>query len=369
MNMDFLREWWDYLGKYVPYQVLIALAALISLIISWWVTKYIVKVVFSVARKVAKSTKTRLDDEIVRLSRWPITSLIYFTLAYIVISLLGIVAHWITIVYYVIVSLSISWLAWSLVNLLNEVVRYHEGKPTYHYAKHLIPLLKTLLKIIIATLGISLALEQLGYSVSSIVAGLGIGGIALALAARDTLSNFFGSLMLFVDKPFTMDDWVKIGDTEGVVIDVGLRSTRVRTFDRAIVTIPNSIAASQKIENFSLRDRYRIDQVIDIVYQTPPDLVVKFVDGIRKIISSYDITDKSDIRIWFREFGASSLKIYLTYFTYVKGKVYPEFPPEYRETMQRINLDIMELAYKLGISFAYPTQSIFIEQWPSPPSS
>ena len=210
-----------------------------------------------------------------------------------------------------------------------------------------------------ATIGIICFLwvfQLLGYNVSSLLAGLGIGGLAVALALQDTLSNFFGSVFIFLDRPFMVGDWVKIGDVEGIVEDIGFRSTRIRTWLKTLVSIPNKNVANATIDNWSRMPRRRVFQTIGLTYETTADQMEKAVEEIKKIIENDPGVDKNFIVVKFSEFGDSSLNITVIYFTIdttLKGHL---------ETKERINLSIMRKLSDLGLSIAFPTMSIYLEK-------
>jgi len=198
--------------------------------------------------------------------------------------------------------------------------------------------------------------QLLGYNVSSLLAGLGIGGLAVALALQDTLSNFFGSVFIFLDRPFMVGDWVKIGDIEGIVEDIGFRSTRIRTWLKTLVSIPNKNVANATIDNWSRMPRRRVFQTIGVTYETTADQMEQAVKEIKKIIENDPGVDKDFIVVKFSEFGDSSLNITVIYFTIdttLAGHL---------ETKERINLAIMRKLLDLGLSIAFPTMSIYLEK-------
>ncbi|MCD6220933.1 mechanosensitive ion channel family protein [bacterium] len=220
----------------------------------------------------------------------------------------------------------------------------------------LVPLISKSLKATIGIICFLWLFQLLGYNVSSLLAGLGIGGLAVALALQDTLSNFFGSVFIFLDRPFMVGDWVKIGDVEGIVEDIGFRSTRIRTWLKTLVSIPNKNVANATIDNWSRMPRRRVFQTIGLTYETTADQMEKAVEEIKKIIENDPGVDKNFIVVKFSEFGDSSLNITVIYFTIdttLKGHL---------ETKERINLSIMRKLSDLGLSIAFPTMSIYLEK-------
>jgi len=191
--------------------------------------------------------------------------------------------------------------------------------------------------------------------VNSLLAAAGVGGLAVGLAAQDTLKNFFGSVVLLLDRPFSVGDWVIAGDTEGVIETVGLRSTKIRTFEKTLVTVPNSAIVDRDIDNIARRRVRRIKMTVGVTYKTKPGEMEEVLRRIRELL-------KNDPGVWqdfmivrFTDFGASSLDIFLYYFS--RSTVWDE----YLEVRERINLGIMHILEELGLEIAFPTRTIYIE--------
>ncbi len=179
-----------------------------------------------------------------------------------------------------------------------------------------------------------------------LLAGLGLGGLALALAAQTTLTNIFGSIAIFADKPFRLGDWISIGDIEGTVEDVGFRSTRIRRFDQALVVVPNSLFVSKEIINYSKMIKRRIKFDLRLKYGTKVNQIKDVVAGIKKIIEEDKRFDHSYYIVRFREFGENSLNIYIHCFT--KATKLDEF----LEVREEFNLKILQLLEDLNVEIA-----------------
>ena len=199
------------------------------------------------------------------------------------------------------------------------------------------------------------ALQNLGVNVVSLLTGVGLGGLAFALAAKDTAANFFGSLVIFMDRPFKTGDWVVINERSGIVTEIGFRSTRIRTFYGSVITIPNADMANSVIDNMGMRKHRRIDLTLSIEYGTPTEKIEAFIQAILQILKSYDKVMDDDCLVNFLNFGAASLDIRLYFFVDVH-----ELGVEWT-LRQNINLDIIRAAEELGIGFAFPTQTLHIE--------
>jgi MscS family membrane protein len=183
---------------------------------------------------------------------------------------------------------------------------------------------------------------------------MGIGGLAIALAAKDTVGNVFGSLAILFDRPFEIGDWVTIGDVDGTVEKVGIRSTRIRTFYNSLITVPNSVIINATIDNYGQRRFRRIRIFLGITYDTPPDKIEAFCEGIREVIRQHPYTRKDYYHVYLNNFSESSLDILLYCF-----QECPDWSTELRER-QRLFLDILRLAKHLGVEFAFPTQTLFM---------
>ena len=250
---------------------------------------------------------------------------------------------------------SIVWLAYRLIDVLIDWLDSKAAETETKLDDQLIPLLRKTLKVFTAVIGTIFILQNFNVDVGSLLAGLGLGGLAFALAAKDTVANFFGSLVIFIDKPFQIGDWVVIGGVEGVVEEVGFRTTKVRTFYNSLVTVPNAQMTNVSIDNYGMRQYRRYKTNLGLTYDTPPEKVQAFCEGVRAIIAGLPGMRKDYYLVEFREFGATSLDIFLYCFMEV-----PDWNAELR-TRTNLNLEIMRLAENLGVSFAFPTQTIHVE--------
>lgn len=221
------------------------------------------------------------------------------------------------------------------------------------YDDQLVPFATKSLKTIVVILGSLLALQSVGLNVMSLLAGLGLGGLALALAAQDTAANLFGSITILADHPFKVGDWVKIKDIEGTVEEIGFRSTRIRTFYNSVITIPNAMMAKETIDNMGVRTSRRIRQVLGITYETPPDLIEQFVEQIRYLIKQHPNVNPETVTVSFNNYGPSSLDILVVFHLQVNTGA------EELAHQQAIFVDILKTAELMKVNFAYPTQTVY----------
>lgn len=221
----------------------------------------------------------------------------------------------------------------------------------------LMPLLEKTLKFVTVALGIMFAISVIfDVEVGPLFAGLGVGGLAVAFAAKDTIANFFGSVNVVLDRPFEVGDWVKINNTEGIVEDVGIRSSKIRTFWKSQIIVPNSEIMSATIENFQRRNYRRTYAIISVTYDTTPEQLEAFCEGIREIVRQHPHTWKDYYHVYVKEFAASSIDIMLYCFHDV-----PDWGLELSER-HKLLLDIIRLATRLNVGFAFPTQTIHLYQ-------
>jgi MscS family membrane protein len=201
-------------------------------------------------------------------------------------------------------------------------------------------------------------MQSFGINVMSLLAGLGLGGLALALAAQDTAANLFGSITILLDTPFKVGDWIKVGDTEGTVEEVGFRSTRIRTFYQSLITVPNSTIAKEKIDNMGSRPLRRIRHVLGLSYETSPEQIKSFCEQIKSLIQEHPLSDKNTYSVYLTAYSASSLDVTINFFINA-----PNGDIEL-STQQEFLLNFWNLAQELKINYAFPTQTLYIKNKP-----
>ncbi|MDD4000981.1 MAG: mechanosensitive ion channel family protein, partial [Bacilli bacterium] len=218
-----------------------------------------------------------------------------------------------------------------------------------------LPFLTNILKFIIVSIATVLVISELGYDITGLITGLGLGGLVFALAAQDTASNIFGGLVIIMDKPFTIGDWIQTPSVEGVVMDVTLRSTRVRTFADSVSIMPNSILAKEAIVNWSRMGKRRIDFTIGIMYSTPKEKIENCIKKIKNMLIDHDEVHKETIFVYLNSLSGTSIDINLYFFTntIIWG--------EYLDVKQDINLKILSILEEEEVSFALPNRNILID--------
>jgi len=248
------------------------------------------------------------------------------------------------------------WFLWRLTDGLAVYFKSRAARTETSLDDQLVPFIGKTLKIFIVITGVLVVAQNLGYSIAGLIASLGIGGIAIAMAAKDTISNIFGSIMILIDRPFTVGDWIKTSEFEGVVEEVGFRSTRIRTFAKTLVNVPNSALANMVIDNIHAMPKRRVKMRIGITYSTTPALMQAAIKGIEEILCEHSGVDQDFSLVKFDEFEGSSLSIFLYYFS--KSTKWAE----YLQVRQEVNLQIMQLLESLDLEFAFPTRTVHLEQ-------
>lgn len=249
-----------------------------------------------------------------------------------------------------------TWSAWRITDLACEFLALKAAATATKFDDVLVPLFRKTIKILIVVFGLIYTADSLFIPIMPMLTGLGIGSLAFAFAAKDTIENFFGSVAVILDRPFEVGDWVVIGDTEGTVEEVGFRSTRVRTFYNSQLTIPNSTLVRATVDNLGRRQYRRWKTHIGVQYDTTPEQLVAFTEGIRELVRCHPYTRKDYFQVYLHQFGSSSLDILI----YVFHET-PDWSTELRER-ERLFLDIVRLASRLGVSFAFPTQTLHLHQ-------
>jgi len=256
------------------------------------------------------------------------------------------------------------WASYRVADLLGAWVGSLAAKTESTLDDLLVPMLRRALKVVVTTFGLIFIAQNLNVDVTSLLAGLGIGGLAFALAAKDTVENLFGSITVLSDQPFKIGDWVVIGDLEGTVEELGMRSTRIRTFYNSLITVPNSKLVNSAVDNYGERRYRRISTSLGVQYDTPPEKIEAFCEGIRELVRRHPYTRKDFYMVYFNKFSDSSLNILLYIFHEA-----PDWGTELRER-QRLYIDILHLARELGVEFAFPTQTLHVATTPdAPPAS
>ncbi len=256
-----------------------------------------------------------------------------------------------------------SGLLWAVYNLVDLVINYFIHKmPGFQkdtsLKSHFQPFITRFVKVAVLCFGVLLVLQSVGVNVVSLMAGLGIGGVALALAAKDSASNVLAYLNIMIDKPFSVGDWIYFNDIEGNVEEVGFRSCKIKTFYDSVICVPNATLASANIDNLGKRKARRTRVYLGVQYDTSPSQLELFIKEIKQILKNNSYVKHDYFQVYFTDFGASELKIIVNFFLIV-----PTWEVEL-EQKQNVFMEILKAAEKLKVQFAFPTQTLHVESLP-----
>ena len=312
----------------------------------------------------AEQTEAQWDDDLVRLLPTPLSVGVQLLLWLVAIQFLNLPTEPMNLELYIRQGLQVAvgaaaiWFAFRVVDLICLALERFSDKTDSKLDDQLVPLARTTMKVIV-TLAISVSIiQKLGYPVASIIASLGVGGLAFALAAKDTVANLFGSVVIFTDRPFQIGDAVEFAGIEGVVEEVGFRTTRIRRFDKSLVTVPNQTFSIEPIVNHSQRPVRRMDFVVGVSYETSASQMRTLLEAIRDIVETHDGIDQKFNFVHFSEFGDSALQIRVYCFT--RSTVWTSF----LEVQEDILLKIMECVERHGLEIAFPTQTLYLRRQP-----
>ena len=251
-------------------------------------------------------------------------------------------------------SISGVWGAYRLVDLLSAWFQERASKTANKVDDALVPLVKRTLKVLVTVVGLVFIANNLNINITGLVAGLGLGGLALALASKDLAQNLLGTITILIEGTFSVGDWIVIGDIEGNVEEISFRSTRIRTFYNSLITLPNANLITDSVDNLGKRRYRRLSTKLGITYQTPADKIEGFCEGIREMVRLHPYMRKDYYQVYFNGYSDSALEIMV----YVFWET-PDWNTELREK-HRFLLDILRLARQMEIEFAYPTQTLFM---------
>jgi MscS family membrane protein len=294
-----------YLYQYLGILILILMAILIHRILSFFINKILVRLV---RRSGIKELQSGYLIPIARPFSWFLVT--FFVLIFVpALQLPPESSRYVIMLLRSLLPLFATIVLYRFTNVLSEYLMRLAEKTESTLDDQLVPLLRKTLKTFVIVIGTLFILANLNIDIIPLLTGLSIGGLAFALAAQDTIKNFFGSLMIFIDKPFQIGDWITSGDIDGSVEEVGLRSSRIRTFRNSLMYVPNSKLADSTIDNHGLRKYRRFYTQIAVTYDTPPDLIQTFVEGLRKVVETHPDTRKDFYNVYFNDMAAYSLNI------------------------------------------------------------
>jgi len=308
----------------------------------------------AVLRKMTSRTRSGLDDIMVDLIERPVIFMVVVAGIRLALGTLHMpehVAAWVGNGTQFMIIISITWLIVRLVEaLFIHFLAPLTSKTATDLDDQLLPVLRKSAKAAIWALGIIIALNNAGYNVGALIAGLGIGGLALAMAAKDTVSNVFGGFTIFTDQPFTIRDRVRVAGFDGTVEEIGIRSTRLRTLAGTLVTMPNAKFSESAVENVTAEPTRKVTLNLGLTYDTKPDRMVKALEVLQEINGAEaGVTDEP--KIGFSDFGESSLNIIYIYYIRKEADIIG--------TQSAVNMEILRRFNAEDLEFAFPTRTLY----------
>jgi MscS family membrane protein len=342
----FRVQLWQWIGLLV----IAAGAGLVSWLVAWLVLRAL--------HPVVSRSESELDDQLIAAVAGPLrlgVAIALFSGSLLALRLAPPARAFFAAVTTTLAVIAATWLLTRLVDIVGSVLEQRlsargEG------ANAFVPMGRKAVKVVIIALAVLAALDSFGFNVTALIAGLGVGGLAVALAAQKTLENLFGGATLVADRPVKVGDFCRFGDKVGVIEEIGLRSTRVRTLERTLVTVPNSEFAALQLENFAVRDKILFRPRLGLRYETRPDQVRYVLSRIKEILDEHPRVDPDPARVRFVGFGDSSLD--LDIYAYLTATDFGE----YLQIAEDLNLRLMDAIEEAGTGFAFPSTTAYVTQ-------
>jgi MscS family membrane protein len=329
------------------------LLVLLAYVVSW----VVVRTLIGALRRLAARSATQIDDRLVAALAGPLrlsAALLLFAMGLYSLNLsLPAQRFFVSLEKALAIAVG-TWFVLRIVDIFGGIVetRLEEREP--QAASGLVPLGRKTIKFVVGGLALLAALDSFGFDVTALIAGLGVGGLAVALAAQKTLENLFGGATLLADRPVRVGDFCRFGDKLGIVEEIGLRSTRIRTLARTVVTVPNAEFSSLQLENFAARDKIWFNPRIGLRYETTPDQLRYVLVEVRRMLYAHPKVDPDPARVRFVGFGDFSLD--LDIYAYVLAVDFSE----YLEIAEDLNLRIMDIVEQSGTGFAFPSNTTYL---------
>jgi len=332
------------------------IAILVLVAVGWLVARALAPQVLRALRAGGRRTSAAWDDALFDALQGPLRLGLLAGFLYLAVPRLhleGPAAGALDVVWKLLVILSLGWILSRWLDVGLGLIARSARLEVNEVARSFIPVLSRVAKMVIWLLVAVAVLDSVGVQVMGLVAGLGLGGIALAFAAQKTIENLFGSFAIAADQPFRVGDFVKIGGASGTVEDVGLRSTRLRTLGRTMITIPNGSIISSQVENYGTRDRFLFKITIGVLYSTSRAQLELIIDETKKLLLGHPHVYKEVVRVRLESFGDSAVNI--SVLTWLLADSYNH----YTAVVEELNFSILEIVEDAGTGFAFPSRTVY----------
>ena len=322
----------------------------------------ITNIIFHYLKKLAEKTETTLDDKLFPALEQPAASLVMVLGIFAALTVLQLSEKADRMINGGATIAILGVILWGFIRAGGAVLDHleemaHDREMT---VATFMPLIKKTLLVFAIITGLLLIADSLGAKIGVFLTSLGIGGLAFALAAQDTIANLFGSFVVVIDQPFKVGDYVKIGAAEGTVEDIGLRSTKIRTAARTLIVIPNKAVSTEAITNYTRMPQRRVEQVLGLSYDTTPVQMEGLLAELRTTLRSHEGVQPESVQVFFAAYAESSLNLQIVFFTRNPDWV------KHMEVREQLNLKFLQAVESRGLSFAFPTQTVHVATLPDP---
>jgi MscS family membrane protein len=331
------------------------LASLIYIVLAFYVANFLDWLTRVWLRQFTSKTKSTLDDQLLELLNGPIKVVAFVVFLHIGLSIFHwppAAELWLQKTFIFILAVSLTYMALKITDVLVDIWRERSAEGEKGADDQLFGVIRKGIKAFLLVIAALVTMQNLGVNVTAAIASLSIGGLAIGLAAQDTLANLFGAVAIFADKPFRIGDRIQLDKVDGTVEGIGLRSTRVRSLDGHLVTIPNKTMGSATITNITARPHIKTEMNLGLTYDTPTAKVQRAAALVEEICRAHTMTE--EVWVGFNRFDASALNLYVVHWW--KGTDYQP----YLTGMQELNLEIKRRFEAEQIEFAYPTQTVHV---------
>ena len=335
-------------------EILISLAFILGAIVLGRLVRWFAE---KILPKLTAKTETQLDDVLVEVLKAPMLfalTLVGFWIGIKRLSMPVNVMAMIADIYKFLLVISATWfISRAVSTFINVILKEKVNDESSRMDEHALSLIKKVSSFVIWSIGVITALNNAGVDVGALIAGLGIGGVAIALAAQDTAKNIFAGMMILFDRPFKIGELITIDGTTGYVEDMGIRSTKLRTYSGQLVVIPNYKTADSNLTNITREPSRRIELNVGLTYSTTPEQMRQAMDILRKLPSSVGGIEKK-VKVYFTSFGDFSLNITCWYYIKKDSDLF--------ETQSAVNLHVLDEFNAHGLDFAFPTQTLYVNK-------
>ncbi|MFW5690981.1 MAG: mechanosensitive ion channel family protein [Chloroflexota bacterium] len=343
----------EFVARLLLAVLIVILIVVLRRIVTW--------ILLTPLRRLAKTTGFQKDDAIIDVMAQPIRLIVVAFAILIGLEILGVgdsLDVFIANVARTLVILALLAALYKFIDLLAPSSIQLTRVTGLSIEERLLPFIRTGAKLVIIAVGAVIIIQEWGYDVSGLIAGFGLGGLAFSLAAQDTVSNLFGFMAIVSDSPFDVGEYIIMSEAEGLVEHVGLRTTRIRRPDQAIIYVPNSTMANSAITNWSRLQKRRMDYVLGVTYDTRSGDIRVLLHRIREMLRQQELVEPDSVVVYFLGFGDSALNIL------VRCHVLLSDWGEFHAEQERLNLLVMDIVDELGMSIAFPSMSLYVENLP-----